>query len=376
MSVSETGSRINHAARRERHKNLRKNTPLFQRWRRIERDLSPREKYIESVFFWRITSLSTLFFFLLALLPQIFVNAEEFWATPEQSAELSFDSNGIAMVDEGFVIKQEIISAETDRAGFGVRQYTVQAGDTLSQIAAAHGVTVRTIQQNNDLLNPNSLKPGQTLKITPVNGLVHEVASGDTVEKIAAKYKVEAEKIIAQNTLNPDTALTAGEQLIIPGAQKELPKPVRTVATGGGGNSGRAAAPGISNFDPAPIPSGGLVHPANGKYTQYFHPGHWALDIGNRSGGPIYAAASGTVVISQGGWNGGYGNYIVIDHGNGMRTLYAHNKELYVSVGDWVEAGTVISSMGNTGRVYGATGIHLHFEIQVDGVKRNPLSYF
>lgn len=111
------------------------------------------------------------------------------------------------------------------------------------------------------------------------------------------------------------------------------------------------------------------------SYTQYYNPGHYAVDIQQKGGGPIYAAEAGTVVRADTGWNGGYGNVIEIDHGNGLITLYAHNKELYVKVGDQVTRGQNISFMGNTGRVYGKTGIHVHFEVIVNGVKKNPLLY-
>jgi murein DD-endopeptidase MepM/ murein hydrolase activator NlpD len=113
----------------------------------------------------------------------------------------------------------------------------------------------------------------------------------------------------------------------------------------------------------------------NCAYTQYFHPGHYAVDIQTKGGGPIFAAEAGTVIRAETGWNGGYGNVIEIDHGNGLVTLYGHNKELYVKVGDTVARGQEISWMGNTGQVYGATGIHVHFEVRVNGVKKNPLLY-
>ena len=111
------------------------------------------------------------------------------------------------------------------------------------------------------------------------------------------------------------------------------------------------------------------------NFTQYFHPGHYAVDIQERGGGPIFAAEAGTVIRADYGWDGGYGNVIEIDHGNGLVTLYGHNKELYVKKGDHVTRGQNISWMGNTGRVFGATGIHVHFEVRVNGEKKNPLLY-
>ena len=99
------------------------------------------------------------------------------------------------------------------------------------------------------------------------------------------------------------------------------------------------------------------------------------MDMQERGGGPIYAAEAGTIPRADYGWNGGYGNVIEIDHGNELTTLYGHNKKLYVTEGDYVQRGQKIADMGNTGLVYGATGIHVHFEVISRGVKKNPLLY-
>ena len=118
-----------------------------------------------------------------------------------------------------------------------------------------------------------------------------------------------------------------------------------------------------------------LVWPTQGKISQGFRRGHYAIDISNRNRPPIFTADSGKVIKASFGWNGGYGNHIIVDHGNGMQTLYAHMQTLAVKVGDEVARGQIIGKMGNTGRVYGATGIHLHFEVRIGGVKKSPLAY-
>ena len=121
-----------------------------------------------------------------------------------------------------------------------------------------------------------------------------------------------------------------------------------------------------------------MIKPTIGEYTTYFggRRGHWAVDIADVSKPPIKAAADGTVVKSQCGWNSGYGCVIVLDHGDGFQTLYAHLSELDVTVGGVVKQGWKIGTMGNTGRVYGKTGIHLHFEVVDNGRKKNPLAYY
>jgi murein DD-endopeptidase MepM/ murein hydrolase activator NlpD len=120
-----------------------------------------------------------------------------------------------------------------------------------------------------------------------------------------------------------------------------------------------------------------FIRPTRGIITQGYKRGHYALDIADASKPPVWAAGSGTVIkASSGTWGGGYGNHVIIDHGNGMQTLYAHLDYLDVSNGDYVSQGAVIGRMGRTGRVYGRTGIHLHFEVRKNGVKQNPAAYY
>lgn len=99
---------------------------------------------------------------------------------------------------------------------------------------------------------------------------------------------------------------------------------------------------------------------------------HGALDFACPVGTPVYASASGTVILTRTGWGGGYGNYVMIDHGGGYSTLYAHNSKLLVSTGQYVHQGDVIAKSGNTGR---STGPHCHFEIRINGSKVNPANY-
>ena len=114
-----------------------------------------------------------------------------------------------------------------------------------------------------------------------------------------------------------------------------------------------------------------------GKISKGYRGGHYALDIADRSKPPVWAAASGTVVTaSTGTWGRGYGNYVVIDHGDGIQTLYGHMDSVNVYAGQVVSQGDVVGIMGNTGRVYGVTGIHTHWEVIINGVKVNPINYY
>ena len=119
-----------------------------------------------------------------------------------------------------------------------------------------------------------------------------------------------------------------------------------------------------------------LIRPVSGTVTSRFGArwgrSHKGLDIGAPKGTPIKAVASGTVTVAQYGYSGGYGNYVMISHGNGIQTLYGHCNSLNVSVGQSVSQGQVIAYVGNTGNSYGN---HLHLEIRVNGVAQNPQNY-
>ena len=272
-----------------------------------------------------------------------------------------------AMTEDGFLLKPSLNTTAGDRSGFSdIFMYTVEPGDTLSSIAQSFNLKKDTIMGENNIWNPNQLKVGSQLKILPVDGISYVVKKGDTVDKLAKKYKVEKGVILSQNQLQDET-LIADATIIIPGAKPDI-----AISAPGVGKS----APSAVALYTGPKASGRLIFPTVGTITQNYHSGHLALDIANRSKGPIFAAAAGKVIKASYGWNGGYGNEIIIDHGNGMQTLYAHSEKLYVKEGQYVEQGQTIAWMGNTGNVRGATGIHLHFEVRIKGVKYNPKNFF
>lgn len=285
----------------------------------------------------------------------------------------AYSSEDLLFADEGFLLKPSLITEKSDRTQFSnAIVYEVKSGDTLSEIASKFEIKTKTISDNNEIANLNNLKPGTKLTILPVNGVLHTVKKGETAESVAKTYKVQKDKIIAQNKL-ADGNLKEGSTVIVPGGEKIIPRYIASRATAS--DDYRGAGYGTLDATYSGNVSGNLIKPASGQITQYYRRGHYAIDIGNRNKGPILAAANGVVTKSQGGYNGGYGNMVIIDHGNGRQTLYAHNSVLYVKVGDKVTQGQTIAWMGNTGRVYGATGIHLHFELRVNGTKVNPLLY-
>ena len=257
--------------------------------------------------------------------------------------------------------------ADIDRTASSGRisTYTVRDGDSLSGIADMFDVSMNTILWANNLSNKGAVRPGMTLVILPVSGIRHKVASGDTLATLAKRYGSDADEIASFNGLSAAGSLTSGETVIIPGgelaaakapAKKAVAKSTTKIKTGGS----LGAVLGTGNT--ASAVSGGFANPApSGRLSQGVH-GWNGVDLAAPQGSPINAAAAGTVIVSRvGGWNGGYGNYVVIDHGNGVQTLYAHMSTDAVSVGDTVSRGQNIGTVGTTGQ---STGYHLHFEVR------------
>ncbi len=244
------------------------------------------------------------------------------------------------------------------------RIYDVRSGDNLQKIAAQYGLRPETIQWANEELesNPDLLRVGQRLIIPPVDGVLHAVRPGDTLSSLAAKFKAEISDIVAHpmNKLeSAETPVTVGSHLIIPhGTKPYVPRQVAIY----GGPIPASAARGTGRY----------AWPVGGQVTQRYWHGHRAIDVGARTGAPIVAADSGFVVKASHGWNGGYGRMVMIDHGNGVVTLYAHMNTIYVRQGENIAKGVQLGTVGNTGR---STGPHLHFEIRHNGVARNPFYY-
>lgn len=303
-------------------------------------------------------------------------------------------SRQFLFVEEGFLMKSSSLGTQGTRLAYSEGLvHHVKDGESLEALSQRYGVSVQTIRWANNL-EEASIQPGQDLVILPVDGVIHTVRRGQTLGRIAQLYDVAQDQISAQNHVRGGF-ITVGQQLIIPGG-KPIGNLSTAVAVEAGGElrfgdklperdiqlrlnlpgSNPPKTPGAAPAVSAVISSTTLQMPCeNCTITQQFHPGHYALDIQTKGSGPIFAAEAGTVIRADYGWNGGYGNVIEVDHGNGLVTLYAHNRELYVKEGDTVGRGQQIAWMGNSGLVHGPTGIHVHFEVRVNGVKKNPLLY-
>ncbi len=262
-------------------------------------------------------------------------------------AEIIIDEN--VLVSTGPVGEDEIAEQKN---GLGeIRVYTVREGDSLSQIAEMFDVTTNTIMWANDISKASGIQPGDTLVILPIVGVRHVVKKGDTISTIAKKYEGDTDEILSYNQLASAEELSIGDTLIIPGGAMHA-APARVAAQAQpvrvGGTSVATA--------------GYFSHPVPGAVrTQGIH-GYNAVDLAAGYGTPIRAAASGEVIVSKSsGWNGGYGQYVVIRHANGTQTLYSHMMRNDVGVGAYVSQGEVVGGMGSTGK---STGTHLHFEVR------------
>lgn len=230
--------------------------------------------------------------------------------------------------------------------------YTVRSGDTLSLIAKMFNVSEGTVRAANDIKKGQSVAVGRDLLILPISGIKYTVKKGDTIESIAKKYGGDVDEVKLYNDNVIDGRIIVGSEIIIPNGEiietvvKPTPKSTSVSST-------------KKPTSVSVISTDGYIRPVKGIISQWSHDRYHAVDIAAPTGTSVYASRGGTVIAAKNGYNGGYGNMIIIDHGNGVQTLYAHLSKLYVSYGQKVEQGENIGAVGSTGR---STGPHLHFE--------------
>ena len=278
------------------------------------------------------------------------------------------DSGGgdITIVDDSALVSDEGPSGSISRPkNSTISTYVVREGDTISAIADMFDVTPSTILWANDMQKGAPLKVGQMLTILPVTGVKYTVRKGDTLASIAKKFDGNVDEIVSYNGIDNGT-LAVGTEVIIPNGEIAAPAPTPAKKPSVIGKVGKT----IANTISAGYFSSPLSHYV---VTQGIH-GYNGVDLAAPVGTPIYAAAEGDVIVAkQGGYNGGYGSYVVIQPDNGSQTLYAHQTSVHVSVGQHVAKGQQVGTVGNSGRVSGPTGYHLHFEIR-NGI-RNPFTH-
>ena len=248
--------------------------------------------------------------------------------------------------------------------------YRVERGDTPNAIADKFGIQATTLLGGNPLLSQESnlLQTGVDLVILPVDGVLHDVTPGDTLESISEQYGIPVETILAYepNNLEFPYRLYPETQIMVPGAVREVfvwtPPSLESVR-------GRSTGSGVT---PLIVGTGTFVYPVGSRnFTQYFWYGHPGVDIALPEGTAVVASDTGTVTFA--GWNiYGFGNLVVVNHGNGYETFYAHLNGISVVPGQIVYQGNVIGSTGNTGN---SSGPHIHFEVRINGAQDNPCWY-
>ena len=249
--------------------------------------------------------------------------------------------------------------------------YIVQRGDTPNAIAERFGIAPETLLGGNPFLSEESslLQTGVELIILPVDGVLHDVQIGESLESLSQQYGIPEEEIIAYgpNNLEFPYRLYPDTQILVPGAVRELFvwTPPTLASVGGTSAEGGGVKPII-------VGTGTFVYPVSSRnFTQFFWYGHPGLDIALSEGNAVFAADTGTVTYA--GWNQyGYGNLIVVNHGNGFETFYGHLSGINVGPGQIVYQGNVIGATGNSGN---SSGPHIHFEIRLNNNRDNPCFY-
>ena len=292
----------------------------------------------------------------------------------------------LTIVDNAMIGISSVLDSEEESylelTGHESDSYIVQEGDTISGIANLFGISQSTIIWANKIKG-GKIRVGQELVILPVSGVLHKIVKGDTVASLAKKYDGDVEEILSYNRIEKGQALVVGEEVTIPGGRVIETKVIAKKKTSSSGKplvlsrgtsglletnySGRTTWANGVRTTPlrgtgGPSYSDYYIKPISGYSKSRGLHGYNAIDFAAPQGTSITAAASGRVIVAKhGGWNGGYGKYVAIEHPNGTQTLYAHMSSVAVTEGDSVVQGQVIGYVGTTGN---SSGNHLHFEVR------------
>lgn len=272
---------------------------------------------------------------------------------PELALPLTLESGGL--------LRPELPGTTIPLTRTELVEYVVGEGDTLWAIAEKFGISVSTMLWENNLSFGSTIRPGQKLWILPVSGVTHVVRKGETLDSIAKRYRATLDEIQEYNKVALER-IALGTKLIIPGGRPYMAPEVHPVK--------RREV--LSTPALAVKSLGKLFWPTlSRRITQYFKWRHAGLDIGDKFGNPIYVSDSG--VVEYAGWGrGGWGYTVVVNHGNGLKTRYAHASKVLVEAGQQVQKGESVALIGSSGR---STGPHLHLSVYLNGRPINPLQY-
>ncbi len=301
----------------------------------------------------------------------------------------SFPANELLYLNQGMT---RISSAHTDlpaKPRADVRTYHVLKGDTVIGIAEKFNLKPSTIFWGNPYTlhdDPHALLEGMDINILPVDGVYTEWHEGDGLNTVAEVYGVTPEAIIEYpaNGLSLETIgdyanpnIPAGKWLVVPGGTRSLLTWSAPFVTRENPAVASIYGPGAcASVMDGPVGSGSFIWPTSEHYISGYdyseESNHRAIDIGGKLGNPVYSADAGVIVYA--GWNDwGYGNVVMVDHGNGWQTLYAHLDSYNVQCGYYVGPGDIIGAVGTTGN---SSGPHLHYEMRYNGIPQNPNNFY
>jgi murein DD-endopeptidase MepM/ murein hydrolase activator NlpD len=285
------------------------------------------------------------------------------------SIQNSIDTEINKEPDEADTNKTETQESLTKDNETKIITYTVKSGDTLDSIASIYSLKAKSIAESNNLAIDSVIKEGQVLEFPSSDGVLYKIKSGETLWDLAMLNKVDFNTIVEVNKLESPEKLKLDQKIIMPGVDTVKSIPAKT--------SNKIVASNTTLSRGGSIPTNTNIIgslPVKGKITSLYGPRwgrqHEGIDIAAPVGTDVFASMDGTVSFS--GWDGGYGNLVIIDHGNGLQTYYAHNSELLVKKGQEVAKGTHIAEVGSTGN---STGPHSHFEVRKNGSPVNPYNY-
>jgi murein DD-endopeptidase MepM/ murein hydrolase activator NlpD len=328
---------------------------------------------------WGVTALVVVLLFGFALwrvFPRPVSAAPESTPTEEGVPTILPVTAGLGNDTQAIIRRVALKTDISQRLNYDVVTYTVQRGDALFSIAKQLNIKPETLLwANYDILqdNPDSLRVGQVLKIPPVDGVYYQLQEGDTLQSIADKFATSSDDILnwpGNNIDLTDPEVKPGTYVMVPGGHRAVVNWITAVYASG--KSGTANLGGTA-CGAGPVGSTAFIWPTGNHYLSGndYWSGHLGIDIAAGEGAPVWAADAGVVTMAQGGWNGGYGNVVMIDHGNGWLTVYGHLSQINVVPCQGVAAGTPIGLAGSTGN---STGAHLHFEVRLNGGFVNPWS--
>ena len=348
----------------------------------IENNNLTKTNKIISIVFWGLALLMVALLIFVAV--QFFKPNQSTWSPDLDNSTVSAMESVPASlpnyqsIDNDFALIRYAnpITIIPTRARTEATTYTIQTGDSVFGIAQYFDLTPETILwANKDTMNddPHMISVGNELRIPPTNGVYYQWQEGDTLESVAGKFKVDVDAILdwTPNKIDRTNPVIEPETYVmVPGGQREFQQwVVPTIPRGPAGVN--STIPGACDTSAGgAYGTGTFIWPTNNRFISGndYWSGHLAIDIGAMTGDSVFASDSG-VVVYAGGISGGYGNMVMIDHGNGYQTLYAHLSSIVTRCGASVYQGDVIGYAGSTGN---STGPHLHFEVRYMGGFLNP----